>query len=388
MTRTSHTRTDVFAELRERGADDTIAEIAQQPELWRQVAATVALRRVQDVELAELLKRDDLRIVLTGAGTSAYAGGVLAPALRRSRGHRVEAIPTTDIVSDPYGCLADDVPTLLVSFARSGDSPESVAATELADRTLTECHHLILTCNEDGRLARNHVYRPTSHVLLMPRAANDRGFAMTSSFTCMVIAARLLIGAPVASDAVARIADSVELGLAEQVRAAAGVAAGKSERIAYLGSGSLAALAREAALKVLELTAGRVAAIAETSMGFRHGPKAFLDESTLSVVFCSNDPYTRRYDLDILTELATAQPVGAVIAISAATEDLPAGVVAWPLRGLDDLEDALLAPAAVIAAQLLALQCSLAAGIGSDDPFPSDAVNRVVQGVTVHPLTS
>ena len=101
---------------------------------------------------------------------------------------------TTDIVADPRGCFAEDLPTLLVSFARSGDSPESVAATELAEQCLSEVHHLVITCNEQGQLAREHSGRTTSYVLLMPPESNDRGFAMTSSFTGMTLAALLALG--------------------------------------------------------------------------------------------------------------------------------------------------------------------------------------------------
>jgi tagatose-6-phosphate ketose/aldose isomerase len=140
----------------------TVREIAQQPVLWREVDRIVAASREPlDAFLSPLLARRDLRVVLTGAGTSAFAGQVLQPALARRLGRRVDAVPTTDLVADPRGCLAEDLPTLLVSFARSGDSPESVAATALADQVLTEAHHLVITCNAQGRLAREHADRPS-----------------------------------------------------------------------------------------------------------------------------------------------------------------------------------------------------------------------------------
>ncbi|HYQ83437.1 MAG TPA: tagatose-6-phosphate ketose isomerase, partial [Rubrobacter sp.] len=131
----------------------TAREIAQQPAVWREVNDLLASRREDiDAFLGPLLERPDLRVVLTGAGTSAFAGEILAPALSRRTGRRVDAVATTDIVSNPEECIADDRPTLLVSFARSGNSPESVAATEFADRFLSESHHLVLTCDRSGRL--------------------------------------------------------------------------------------------------------------------------------------------------------------------------------------------------------------------------------------------
>ena len=48
-------------------------------------------------------------------------------------------------------------------------------------------------------------------------------------------------------------------------------------------------------------------AIHESSLGFRHGPKSILNEKSVVALFMSQDPYTRKYDLDILRELAAAK---------------------------------------------------------------------------------
>lgn len=374
------------ADLDARGADHTAQEIAQQPALWREVGhAAAASREANDTFLCPLLDRPELRTVLTGAGTSAFAGQVLAPMLARRLGRRVDAVATTDIVSNPRECFVADVPTLLVSFARSGDSPESVAATELAQQILSECSHLVVTCNPDGRLAREHSGKPRSRVLLMPAAANDRGFAMTSSFTCMMLAAMLALGA--ANDLpVERLAVAAEQVLATSSGDARALAAQEYSRIVYLGSGALTGLARESALKALELTAGGVVAFADSALGFRHGPKAVLDERTLAVVYLSNDPYTRQYDLDIVAELRRSLPADNIVTITARDTDLPPDQGAWQLSDLDDVDDAALAVPAVLYAQLIGLHFSLARGCTPDNPFPSGDVNRVVQGVTLHPL--
>lgn len=75
------------------------------------------------------------------------------------------------------------------------------------------------------------------------------------------------------------------------------------DRVAYLGSGPLGKLTKEARLKILELTAGEVTTIFDTSMGFRHGPKSYINDNTLVVSFVSNNDYTRKYDLDVLDEI-------------------------------------------------------------------------------------
>ncbi len=182
---------ELFVEQSARqGGEATAREISQQPAVWREVENIVTSRR-DDIAafLRPLLEHPDLRVVLTGAGTSAFAGEILAPALSRRMGRRVDAVATTDIVSNPEEYFADDRPTLMVSFARSGNSPESVAATEFADQCLSECHHLVLTCDRNGRLYEKHAQLAGSFVLLMPEATNDQGFAMTSSFTSMTLAA-------------------------------------------------------------------------------------------------------------------------------------------------------------------------------------------------------
>jgi tagatose-6-phosphate ketose/aldose isomerase len=372
-------------EMNKRGAEQTVREIFQQPDLWREVGRTVVSRRqATDAFLAPLLNRPELRIVLTGAGTSAFAGAILAPALSRELGRRVDAVPTTDIVSSPRECFAEDRPTLLVSFARSGDSPESVAATKLAEQCLTEVHHLVVTCNPAGELYRRHSGTARSLVLLMPDGANDEGFAMTSSFTCMTLATWLTLVAPTTDSGLAeRLAVAAEHVLTTQGEAARDLSTRGYERVVYLGSGSLEGLARESALKLLELSAGGVVSYFDSALGFRHGPKAVLDSRTLALVYLSNDRYTRQYDLDIADELrrALGKENVVVIGTGAATD-----VDQWRIDGLADVGDAVLALPLVVCAQLIGLHFSLALGRTPDNPFPSGAVNRVVEGVTIHAL--
>ena len=358
----------------------TRREILQQPDTLR---ATLALLRDQRTAiqsfLAPLLKMPDLRIVMTGAGTSSFIGESLALWLARALGRPIEAIATTDLVSAADLYFRADRPTLLVSFGRSGNSPESVAAVDLANERLPDVHHLMITCNPAGNLACRADKR--THVVVLPDATHDRGYAMTSSFSAMVLAAlSIFTGIDTMSDRVETVARCTEHlidRLDPHVTALAALGFG---RAVYLGSGIHLPLAREAALKMLELTDGKIVTLFDSALGFRHGPKTFVTNNTLVVVFVSNDPVTRKYDLDIVDELRREGLCAAVVAISARNDDDDVIEV----TGMAEAADVdLLFPYAVLA-QLLALQASISLGLDPDMPNTSGTVSRVVQGVRIH----
>ena len=378
------------ADLDRRGATHTAREIAHQPRVWSTVQALVQRQRASlDAFLRPLLALPDLRIVLTGAGSSAFIGQCLAPALLQQLGARpglrVEAIATTDIVSNPAQCLQPGVPTLLVSFARSGNSPESLAAVELADATVADCHHLAVTCAAEGTLARRLGDRDRARVLLLPDETHDRAFAMTSSFTGMLLAAAWAF--EMALPPVQALGAAAQALLDTQADRLGALSEEGFDRLVVLGSNGLQGLAREAALKMLELTDGRWVALADSPLGFRHGPKTVLNDSTLVLMLLSNDSYTRRYDLDLLRELRR-QGRGRVVALSTsalnADEALAADDVLLDLPA--NAPDLGLAPVALVFAQCLSLLASLKLGITPDNPSASGTVTRVVSGVTIHPL--
>lgn len=366
----------------------TEEEIRQQPASWiRSLANIDNIRSAIDSFLAPLLRKNDLRIVLTGAGTSAFIGDIIAPWLASQTGKNISAVPTTDLVTNPMDYLNPAHPLLLVSFARSGNSPESVAAVELANQFVPECYHLPITCNEAGSLYQNAVASDNAFALLMPAETHDRGFAMTSSITTMM-ASCLAVFAPqkINSQTFRDVADRCQTILTSLGDFSDGVFGNAPwKRIVYLGSGGLQGAARESALKVLELTAGKLAAFYDSPTGFRHGPKSLVDNETLVVVFVSSHPYTRQYDLDLLAELLRDRQALRVVAIAAQTDDvIEAGphILLPPARPFNDME---LAFCFLMYAQVFALTQSISIGNTPDTPSASGTVNRVVQGVVIHP---
>ncbi|WP_419807415.1 SIS domain-containing protein [Sphingomonas sp.] len=360
------------------GESWTSREIRQQPATLHATQAVVAAHRERiEAFLAPLLARPELRVVLTGAGTSAFIGDSLAPCLSQHARRPIESVPTTDIVSAPDLYLRRGTPTLLVSFGRSGNSPESLAAIDLAEAMLDEVHHLIVTCNPDGALAARAEKR--AFVLLLPEQTHDRGFAMTSSFSAMTLAALSVFGGiervgarvPAIAAAVAQVLDQADPIVTD-------LAGRGFDRVVYLGSGVLKGLAREAALKLMELSDGAVVTAFDTAMGFRHGPKTIVTPRTLIVVFVSNDPLTARYDRDIVEELRNDGRAGAVVVIGTADDDTVT------VRGLADAADCDLLFPFIVPAQLFGLRVSQALGLTPDQPNRAGTVNRVVQGVRIH----
>jgi D-galactosamine 6-phosphate deaminase/isomerase len=375
-------------ELQALGALWTAREIAQQPAMLRKThGMLVGNKDALNTFLRPLLERDAMRVILTGAGTSAFIGECLSPHFAAELPCRVDAIPTTDLVSAPHLYFEPDTPTLLVSFGRSGDSPESVAALDLANQFVREIHHLAVTCNPDGALARKIGTSGDGTTILLPEETHDRSFAMTSSFSCMTYAAlAALSGIDGMQARVERIAQAVEAVIAAQADAMKTLAGKGYQRVVYLGSHIFKGLAREAALKLLELTDGGMIAAYDSPLGFRHGPKTIVNGRTLVVVFLSNDAYTRRYDLDLLEEIRRDGRHGGLLAICGRDEGMSSGVERILIPAMADAADVDLLIPFIAAPQILAFEQAIGRGLSPDKPNVSGTVNRVVQGVRIHPV--
>lgn len=373
-------------EIEEAGATWTMREVLQQPEIWVEVERLIAgeARRLGEF-LDPILARPDARIVLTGAGTSSYIGDCLAPALA-TRAARVDAIPTTDLVSGPQSYLSSSTPTLMVSFARSGNSPESIAAVRLADACIEDCAHLMITCDTEGALAQCARKHSRARVVVLPERSNDRSFAMTSSFTGMLLAGSLALG-PVRGGCVriSKLQQAAARVLPDRLPLIQSLVSSNFERVVYLGSKELKGLAREAALKMLELSDGNVVAVADSPLGFRHGPKTILNAGTLVVVFTSNDDYTRQYDRDLVGELRRDGVAGRVIALCARPLSGHQDDIVLGTGDKTDLSDLELCMPYALFAQTIALLRSLSLGLRPDNPNAAGTVSRVVKGVSIHP---
>ncbi|MDU7650480.1 MAG: SIS domain-containing protein [Anaerococcus vaginalis] len=368
------------SKLEEKDFKYTYTEILNQADTWLEVY-NLYEKRKNDIE--NFLKKvgKDCKVIFTGAGTSEYVGNIALDYLKTHGEFEFESVATTDLVSAPYLHFEKNQKTLLVSFARSGNSPESLAAVKLGKKLVDDFYNLPITCAKEGKLAQALKDDENSYVFLEPEITNDKGFAMTNSFSSMLLATLLIFDTKTKNkkeivEKISKLGKEIYNNL-EEIENLVNF---DFNRVVYLGSGPLGKLTKEARLKILELTAGEVATIWESSMGFRHGPKSFVDENTLVISFVSSNPYTRLYDLDILDEIANDKIAKKIIGISNSKLDRDYELIFEE----DGLDDVYLCPAYIIIGQIIALVTSLRVGNTPDNPSRTHTVNRVVKGVTIH----
>lgn len=380
---------DKLAEL---GADITTREIYQQPQLWQEAWDLYVAKR-EDIKafLANIQEKHDfVRVIFAGAGSSDFVGESIFKYLNSVNDQKkiqFAAVATVELVGRPHDYFQRDVPTILVSFARSGNSPESLATVEIAKQLVDNLYQVTITCAPEGKLALAAEGDAENLLLMQPALSNDKGFAMTGSFSCMMLTALLVFST--ADEAVkegwvktiARLGQEV-LDREDEVQALVDL---DVERVIYLGAGGFYGVAHESQLKLLELTAGKVVTMYETPMGFRHGPKSLINEKTQVFLFSSNDAYTKKYDLDLLNEVYGDQIVTNITALSATalSSEAPQFVLG---EGADQLPDALLGFPYLVFAQAYSLFTAVKCKNLPDTPSPTGTVNRVVQGVIIHDL--
>jgi tagatose-6-phosphate ketose/aldose isomerase len=340
----------------------TAREIYQQPVLWLDT-----FRRAREKAWHRWVEGAG---VLCGAGTSAYAAGAIQAAWPHSR-----AVPTTDLLTDSRVLKRAD---FLLSLARSGDSPESIGVVELAHRDVPDLPQLAITCNARGQLARDGQI----DVLMLDARTNDNSLVMTSSFSNLVLAGLALRHPEVFQSQLPLICGRVEDRMPGLNAIAKSIALRRPSRAVVLASSPLFPWAQESCLKILEMTGGRIAAIAETYLGLRHGPMSFLSRETLVLCLISNDPRRRRYEGDLIHEIKTKR-LGHILCIEPdgfSCEDIDTSVAA----AAPEIPDELRTPFEIVFPQLLAYHLSLELGVDPDNPSPGGIINRVVSGVKVY----
>ena len=374
-------------EKQKRGLLHTPAEIAQQPETWRGTFERMKAQREHVARFLDPILAQHPTVYLVGAGTSDYIGRALTSILRLQWKCDVIAVPSTELVTNIESYVLPERPYLWISFSRSGDSSEGVGALEMAMEKYPQVCHLVVSCNQNGRMVELCSGRGNAFAVLLDDAVNDRGLAMTSSFTNMVIAGHCLAHLRELDAYRSTVHALATLG--EEMLQSAEIAKGVSElgcrKVCFVGSGALAAAATECGLKALELTAGGVCPFAESTMGLRHGPMSALDEDTLVVSFVSRAELRKKYEFDLLREIAEKKLGRARVAV-AASDDAEIDRLCdhvIRLRGAEVADDYRV-PVDTMLGQMIGLFSSMAAGLKPDTPSPDGVINRVVSHVHIY----
>ena len=367
----------------------TFNEIHQQPAMWRKELKALLENREAIRAFMHKYLTPETDIVLTGAGTSAFIGDALQPVMR-GMWHNVRSVATTDIITHAQYLLNPDKPLLLVSFARSGNSPESVGAVNLANKLCKNVAHVYITCNKNGKLALQAEGKDNILLLLLPEETDDKSLAMTSSFSTMLLTC-LMLGHIDTLDKdqemIEKTAKNAETVMAEYEEKLKEIASRPFERGVFLGSGALKGIAEECHLKLQELTDGAVVCKFDSFLGFRHGPKAVVNSKSIVVYLMTEQEDVQRYERDLVKQVdANNTPVAQIIVIAGKAPELPGVkadiVVRMPFGPKEN--DFYGIVAYVLVGQLLGYYASLAHGLNPDAPSVSGNIHRVVEGVTIY----
>ncbi len=369
-------------------APNTASEIVGQPELWEKTWRKLLSNRESIIDfIMPLYKNEDLQIIITGAGTSAFIGEVLEGPFLKFTKHLTRAVPTTNLVTHPELYFHKTKPTLLISFARSGNSPESSKAVILAKHYCTNVYNLIITCNQEGKLVQV-INEEQDFIFVLPPEADDKSLAMTGSFTSMLLTGLLISRIYEITELELEVKTLIEFGkniiknYHKKLRELSNL---DFNRAVFLGSGLFIGIARESHLKLQELTNGRIICKHDSFLGFRHGPKAVIDSKTLIVYIISNNTYSQKYELDLVE--AVNKSSRGIYSIAILENDISVLDVDQKIvmsKNGTNISEEFLTVVSILPAQILGFYKSLALGLSPDNPSKDGNITRVVQGVKLY----
>jgi len=380
-------------ERAEKGIEYTPSEIESQPRLWMKNFKILEKREdeIRSFLEAKIFSRRSPRVILAGAGSSAFIGLASENLFRSKWQLDVEARATTDIVTHWSSVFLRGADNTMISFSRSGNSPESIGAVTLINRLCGKTNHIIVTCNKEGRLATAETDRDKTLLLLLSEETNDKGLAMTSSFTTMLTTAQFLASIDdlekyreVISDlsgATGKIFEDYSATIKE-------ISELDFNRVLFLGSGCLYGCAGESNLKLQEMTDGKIICKADTFMGVRHGPEAIIDDKTIVVYFLSTDPFVRRYELDLLKEI-NLKGIGMkkIVICNRADGEIERCVdhaIEFDKNDAFRVPDSYRPVMDVTVGQLMGLFKSLNLNLKPDNPSERGIISRTVRGVRIY----
>ncbi|MFH0757492.1 MAG: SIS domain-containing protein [Bacteroidota bacterium] len=378
-----------IADLKEKGGFHTAKEIVSQPEMWLKTYERVRKEKEQLLQfLGKALEKENTSVILTGAGTSAFIGEALSGYYQRYLKVYTRSIATTDIITHPEDYFIRSKPTLLISFARSGDSPESLATVELAHSHCDRLHQLIITCNKDGILARK-CRNENTYVFLLPEETNDVSLAMTSSFSSMLLAGLMMLhlrNIEALLPVIENICNCGNYCIRDNLAKLKSIAALDFKRAVFLGSGPLFGIAHESHLKVQELSDGKIVGKYDSFLGFRHGPRAVVDDSTLVTYLMSFNGQVKQYEIDLIHSISESpdKAINVCVGYDMDKQGLKVDFIVDFPPCISDVPKEFFSVFYILPAQIIGFFKSLEFGLEPDSPSKGGSISRVVQGVKIY----
>jgi glucosamine--fructose-6-phosphate aminotransferase (isomerizing) len=332
-------------------------EIVDQAGAWQEaVDAVLAKRAAIQGFFAETQPAE---IIFAGCTSPYYAGIAASVYWQSATGIHSRAVPCSELVQFPKGFYSSrDGKPVMVVLSRSGKTTETLWAVEEFEKQFPG-RTLLIGCRPDSPLAE---MVPLN--VMLPKGF-EASIPQTRSFSVMYLAA-LMAGAIVSGqDEVLetlknapQIVDGIVQSTEGTIIDATNVKDFKN--IFLLGSGPLYGIAREATLKMMEMTISD--AICVPFLESRHGPRSLIDEGSLVIGFYSHAG--RGVEAAVMDELTRNHGASTVAVVP--TSDWESGACSYKVAAGCDWPDGIQGLAYLPILQLLAYYRAVAKGVNPD----------------------
>jgi glucosamine--fructose-6-phosphate aminotransferase (isomerizing) len=336
----------------------TLAEILSQPEVWRSWANNLA--NDAGYQAVRSQARSRKAWLFTGCGTSFYLAEAAAAAWTTLTRQPARAVPCSELLLFPNLAQLGETGLQAVIISRSGTTSEAVRAAEVLN-TKFKLPTVGITCVPDSDLAKK-----CDLTIGIPNA-DEKSMVMTRSFSSMLLTIMMLAAecagdrtVPAAVvDVAGQFASRIE-GWSEKIGAFIGER--EFDDYIYLAQGPFFPIAREAALKITEMSVSY--AQAYHTLEFRHGPKSIVGPQACITFLLSKSG--GEAESEVLTEMKELG--GTIVAVcdrASETVRKAADLLLELNSGAPEL--ALLAPF-VAPMQLLGYHTGMKKGLNPDEP--------------------
>lgn len=298
----------------------TCKEMVNQPALWLQGVKIIGKNRGRiEKFINEIKSIERLKIYLIGAGSSAKAASVVEKFIKRVTGADTYSVSSTNLVTQPENYIPEDEPVLLVSFGSSGNTIEGVEAVRLFKEKCSKLYQMLIICSDKGEIVRKYSREEGTLYIPIPEGTMGKSMAATGEFTLLLQYALMMFDIhnfEYYNEMFRNIYKDAEYFFERDIYKIHSLANKKYDIIVPLGSNSLTSLASEMCLKISELSSGLQSTQFHPVLEFRHGPKLIMNSKSLVSFFMSSNPYTMKYEIDMLKECSNDKRNSTIIAIS------------------------------------------------------------------------